>query len=147
MIYVWLAVVILSIVVEAVTNELLTIWFAIAGLICVILSAFQIEWYITLPVFIAVSMALILGLRKISIKLLNKKCDDKTNADAVFGKKFVLLSKISLNQPGTIKVNDVVWNVLTENNGEVVEEGSLVKVLRLSGNKYIVEPIINEEQH
>ena len=145
MIYVWLAVVILSIVVEAVTNELLTIWFAIAGLICVILSAFQIEWYITLPVFIAVSMALILGLRKISIKLLNKKCDDKTNADAVFGKKFVLLSKISLNQPGTIKVNDVVWNVLTENNGEVVEEGSLVKVLRLSGNKYIVEPIINEE--
>lgn len=145
MIYVWLAVVILSVVVEAVTNELLTIWFAIAGLICVILSAFQIEWYITLPVFIAVSTALILGLRKISIKLLNKKCDDKTNADAVFGKKFVLLSKISLNQPGTIKVNDVVWNVLTENNGEVVEEGSLVKVLRLSGNKYIVEPIINEE--
>ena len=145
MIYVWLAVVILSVVVEAVTNELLTIWFAIAGLICVILSAFQIEWYITLPVFIAVSTALILGLRKLSIKLLNKKCDDKTNADAVFGKKFVLLSKISLNQPGTIKVNDVVWNVLTENNGEVVEEGSLVKVLRLSGNKYIVEPIINEE--
>ena len=144
-IYIWLGITVLALVVEALTNELITIWFAVGGLVSIILSAFGVQWYISTPIFLAISFALVLSLRKISLKLLNKN-NERINADAVFGKEFMLLSGISLNKAGTIKVNDVVWNVATENQQDVVPEGTLVEILYLKGNKYIVKPIKQNSQ-
>ena len=69
------------------------------------------------------------------------KTEIKTNADAVIGAEFTLLTDIGFNQTGTIKINGVVWNVNTENEKEEISAGTIVRVLRIQGNKYIVEKV------
>ena len=79
-----------------------------------------------------------LSFRKIVLKYLDKG-EIKTNADAVIGKEFVLETAIGFNQPGSIKVNGVVWSAITDDQKAEVPEGTVVTVKNLKGNKYIVE--------
>ena len=67
------------------------------------------------------------------------KGDVKTNADAAIGKEFILETAIGFNQPGSIKVNGVVWSAITEDQKTEVSEGTVVTVKNLKGNKYVVE--------
>lgn len=139
-IYVWLGITVLALIIEALTNDLVSIWFAGGGLAALILSACKVPWYINIAVFIVVSLALVLSLRKFALRFLDRG-EEKTNADAVFGKEYVLLTEIKLNCPGTIKVNDVIWSAVCEKQDEEVLAGTLVRVIRLKGNKYVVEPV------
>ncbi len=139
--YIWLSVTIVALMLEFITNEMITIWFAGGGLVSMILAACKLDWYITLPVFLVVSFVLLLCFRKAVIKYLDKN-KTFTNADAVIGKEFRLITPIGFNSPGTIKINDVIWNVICQDGFAEVAEGSLVKVLEIKGNKYIVEEVI-----
>ncbi|MBQ3492822.1 MAG: NfeD family protein [Clostridia bacterium] len=138
--YVWLGITAVALVIEFITSEMVSIWFAGGGLIAMIISAFGVEWYVHVPVFIALSLTLLLSFRKMALKYLDKG-DIRTNADSAIGKEFTLLSPISFNQAGTIKINDVIWSVITENANESLSEGTIVRVKSLKGNKYIVEKV------
>ena len=84
-----------------------------------------------------VSLVLLLSLRKIALKILLKNTDTKTNANEVIGKKFKLLTDIS-EDAGTIKINDVIWNVVSD-NGKPIKKGTVVEIIEIKGNKYIVK--------
>jgi len=139
-VYIWLAVIVFSVLIELATTELVSIWFVAGGVVALVLAACGLSWYIHLPVFIAVSLIFLICFRKIAMKSLLKK-DTKTNAEAVIGKEFTLLTSVTPNTPGTIKVNGVIWNVVTKNDMEEVKKGVLVKVKEIKGNKYIVEVV------
>ena len=139
-VYVWLAITAGALITEFLTADMVSIWFAGGGIVALSLALFDIAWYIHLPVFIVLSLVLLLTFRKLVMKKLIKG-DTKTNADAVIGLEFTLLTDIGFNQMGTIKVNGVVWNVNTEDEKEEVSAGSIVKVLKIQGNKYIVEKV------
>ncbi len=139
-VYIWLAVTVLALVVEFVTSEFVSIWFIGGGIVSMILSGVGIDWYIHVPAFFVVSLVLLLAFRKLAIEKLNKRTE-KTNAESVLGKEFKLLTPISFNQPGTIKVGDVVWSAVAVNDDAEIKEGTIVKIKALKGNKYIVEEI------
>ena len=139
-VYIWLAVIVFSVLIELATTELVSVWFVAGGIIALVLAACGLSWYIHLPVFIGISLIFLICFRKIAMKSLMKK-DMKTNAEAVIGKEFNLLSSLTPNSPGTIKVNGVIWNVVTKNDMEEVKKGTLVKVKEIKGNKYIVEVV------
>lgn len=136
--YIWLGITVLAVIVEFSTSEMISIWFAGGGLVSTILAGFWVSWYIQLPVFIVVSFVGMLVFRKYVMTKLNKNVE-KTNADSVIGKDFALLTPIKFNSTGTIKVNDVIWNVITANPNEEVKEGTIVTVKEIKGNKHIVE--------
>lgn len=138
--YVFIGVIVFSLVIEALTSDMVSIWFTGGGIVALILSVCGVVWYISVPVFIAVSLGLLLLFRKAALKKFSLK-DGKTNAQAVIGKEFELLSPIGFNKAGSIKVNGVVWSVVTENEHDEVKEGTIVKVINIKGNKYIVEVI------
>lgn len=138
--YIWLGVTALALILEFITSDMVSIWFVGGGIIAMILSACGLEWYVHLPVFIVVSLLSMLFLRKFAIKHLIKD-QEKTNADSVIDKEFVLLSAISFNQHGSIKVNDVVWTAVCEDDKAEIAEGTIVKVVGIKGNKYIVKEI------
>ena len=138
--YAYLIITAIALVIEFVTNEMVSIWFAGGGLVSLILSACNLPWMITMPVFFFVSLVLLLAFRKVVMKYLNKG-DARTNADSAIGKEYALLTPIEFNKPGTIKINDVVWSVTTEVQGETIAEGTIVRVIALKGNKYIVEKV------
>ena len=73
-----------------------------------------------------------------------KKLNVKTsnlNADSVIGKEYILLTEIGFNKPGSIRVNDVVWSAISENEMDEIAEKSKVRIIGLRGNKYIVEEV------
>lgn len=141
MIWVWLAVVAVSLIIEFITWDLTSIWFAVAGLISLILSAIDgINWIWQLGVFIVLSALLIIFVRQICKKLL-LKTDEKTNVDAFIGKRTKLLTSIGENENfGTLKFNGVVWNATAEDNSQIAEQ-SEVEIVKVDGNKMIVKKV------
>ena len=137
-VYIWLGITALALIVEFITSEIVSVWFAGGGLIAMILAILGVGWYITLPVFIVLSVVFMLCFRKIAMRYFLKG-DAKTNADIAIGQEFTLLSDIEFGKSGTIKVNDVVWNVITENEHEVIKKGKIVVPKYIKGNKYVVE--------
>ena len=137
-IYLWLAIIVIALVVEFCTNEMVSVWFAGGGLVAVILAAFEVPWEVCIPVFLVLSFVLLLCFRKVTMKYLNRNTA-RVNADSAIGKEYELLSAIEFNKAGTIKINDVVWNVTTEKQTDAISAGEIVKVVALKGNKYIVE--------
>ncbi len=138
--WVWLGVVVIATVIELVSLDMTSVWFAISGLVALVLSAFdKINWIVQLIVFVVLSAALIIGLRPIARKLLLKHMNEKTNADSLIGKKVYMLSTASFGQMGSVKIADVIWSAVPENEQETIEKGQIVEIVSISGNKLIVK--------
>lgn len=138
MIWIWLAVFIISLVVEAATQDLVSIWFAIGSIVGIILSLLEVPYYIEIIVFAVVSLALLILTRPVVKKLLQGQIR-MTNSDELIGKSYQLLTNVSKLEAGTIKINDVYYQaVLPEEDNEEIEAGTIVKVVAISGNKVVV---------
>ena len=137
-VYIWLAVTAAALVIEFLTTEMVSVWFAGGGLVAMLLAGLDLGWYYHVPVFIVVSFALMLCFRRLVMKKLNKG-EVKTNADSAIGKEFELLSNIGFNQTGSIKVNGVVWTAVAEDDHTEIPAGKTVVALKIEGNKYIVK--------
>lgn len=137
MIWIWLGVIVLATLIEILTMDITSIWFALAGFVAMILAIFPvINWYVQLAVFFVVALVCLIALRPFAKKMLAKK-NSKTNVDALVGRKTKLLTACDFETFGTVKFGDVVWNVLAEND-DSIEAGSIVVVQRVEGNKLIV---------
>ena len=139
-VYVWLGITAGALILEFVTNQMVSIWFAGGGVVAMVLAAVGLDWYIHLPVFIALSLVLMLSFRKMVLKKFDNG-DVRTNADAILGKDYKLLTAITFDTPGTIKVNDVIWNAVAAEEGKEIPEGAIVRIIDIRGNKYIVEEV------
>lgn len=136
-IWIWLAIIVVCVVVEASTMELVSCWCIGGAIVALILAICNVgvEWqWITFGI---VSVVLLLSFRKIALKYLQKK-EEHTNADAEFGKTTELLTPIKKSQNGTIKIRDIIWSATTADHSEI-EAGTIVKLINIEGNKYIVE--------
>ena len=70
--YIWLGVVAVTLIVEFLTMELVSVWLSIGALVAMILAACGVGYEIQIVVMIIVSISCLLGLRKITLKFLNK---------------------------------------------------------------------------
>lgn len=137
-VYVYLGITVFALIVEFLTTDLTAIWFAGGGFVALIVSAFVPEWFVHLPIFVAVSFILLFMFRKLLLAKMNKKVE-RMNADSAIGKKFVLLEDIAFNKLGAIKVNGVVWSAVATDPNKSINKSAVVKVVGLNGNRYIVE--------
>lgn len=137
MFWIWVAVIAVAVVVEALSAQLLSIWFALGGLAALITSFITENKAIQIIVFLAVSLitlAIIFPLAKKSLKTEHVK----TNADRYIGKLAVVTEDISnIDAKGQVKVDNQIWSARSE-DGSAISAGSQVKVLRIEGVKLIV---------
>ena len=137
LIVVWLVIFVVSVIIEACTTELVSIWFSAGSIIALILSAIpNVPFYIPIIVFIVISLTLLLCLRPIIKKMLNKNTLN-SNIDEIIGKKG---NDVDL---GTVKIHGVLWNALSLDNVPI-SKGSHVIVKNVNGNKLIVKEIKKE---
>lgn len=140
MIIIWLCVCIGCLVLEAITTEVVSIYFsfgALVSMICAITGV--IPFYPQLFIFIGVAFVTLLTTRPIFLKYI-KTNEVKTNVDSLVGKRFTLIKAITSNERGEVKINGVVWNVVT-NDSSTIDLDSIVEVLSLDGSKLIVKKI------
>ena len=137
-IWIWVGVIAVSFLVEFSTMEMVSIWTGIGGICALILAALKVKYEIQLIVFFVVSIVLLLSLRKLALKYLLKNNNQKVGTDRVVGTKTKLLTAITPDDAGTIKVNGVVWSAITE-NGEPLAVNTIVEIVEIRGNKFVVK--------
>ncbi len=137
--WIWGIVTAFALVVEFLTADLITIWFAAGGLITLLVVALapNLPWVWQLVIFVGVSVVLLLCTRKICLKLLHSD-NIKTNTEALIGDKFKVES---VNENYTYhKINGVSWQVFAV-EGETLKEGVEVEICEIKGNKLIAKRI------
>ncbi len=135
--FIWLAVVILSVVVEASTFTLVSVWFIPAALISMILAFCSVDLWIQLVVFIAVSLLLIIFMKPIFKNIFGVK-PIATNADAVIGERAVVIEPIdNLAGSGQVKVKGQVWTARAHDKDATYEKDEVLSVIAIEGVKLI----------
>lgn len=143
LIFLWLGVIIASIVIESISYDFVSIWFGVGGIVSMILAIIDsttkltINWAVQLGVFVGVSLILVIIARPIMKKYL-KRNDTKTNIDTIVGKHGVVLDAISVDGRGTVKVDGVIWTAVA--NEDIISDEK-IEVLAVEGNKLIVKGI------
>ncbi len=135
--YIWLSATVVTLILEFITFDLVSVWFSIGCFIAMILAACKVGYEIQIVVMVVVSLSCVLGLRKIALKWLSKD-NEKTNLDLVIGKKVKLLTKITQDEMGTVKLNGVTYSAKTSNEEEI-EANEYVIIEKIEGNKLIVK--------
>ena len=141
MFWIWLAVIVITAVVELVTTELVSIWFTFGAIIPFVLAttnAVGFEWQIL--IFVVVSAVLILSLRNVTKKFLLKNANYKSNVDSLVGKQCRMLAKTDFETVGCVKINDVEWSAVSV-DGKKIEKDEIVEVVKVNGNKLMVKKL------
>lgn len=136
---IWIGLFIVLIIIELCTVGLTTIWFAAGALAALLANVLGATIFIQILVFFAVSCILLIFTRPWAVKHLNKK-RVKTNYESEIGKVIKLTQKVdNINQTGKSIVDGQEWTVRSSSDAAVLEEGTLAKVVAVSGVKLIVE--------
>ena len=136
---IWLGLFIILIVIELFTVGLTTIWFAGGALTAMIAGIFGADILTQILIFLAVSCVLLIFTRPWAMKHLNQK-RVRTNYESEIGKIIKLTEKVdNRNQTGKSIVDGQEWTVRSKDDREILEEGTLAKVIAVSGVKLIVE--------
>ena len=134
---VWVVIMVVFLVVEAATAGLTCIWFAIGALAALIAALFGAPIWLQLVWFFVVSVVTLYFTRPLVLKYVNSR-SQPTNADMVIGKEALVTEAIdNVESAGAVAVEGKVWTARSE-NGEPIEVGSIVTVLRIEGVKLIV---------
>jgi len=138
--YFWVFVVILSVIIEAATMGLATIWFAFGGLAAWIVQLMNFSFVFQIFTFLIVSSVLLIFTRPFAIKHL-KVGKTATNVDGLIGKTGKVVEGIdNINAKGKIKISGQIWTSRSENE-EMLKVDQLVEVVRVEGVKLIVKKI------
>ena len=138
---VWSCVIALALLIEFLTFDLITIWFAGGGIIALILAACGVLWMYQLAAFFVVSLICILLLRNIFKKYIHIKTTP-TNIDVNIGHRARLLSDV-IDGKSEIKINDIFWTVVCEQD---LKAGETVEITGINGNKFSVVKAQQEDK-
>lgn len=142
MIWVWLFVFVTAIVVEAMTQEFVSIWFSVGALVAMIFCSFEwMPFWGEIIIFSVISL-LSLGLTRPLVKKLTARGTRYTNVDEFVGKRTKLEKEVTKFLPGEIKVNGVIYSaILMEDVEDSISTDSIVEIVALKGNKIVVKKI------
>lgn len=132
---IWFIVFIVMLVIEILTVNLVSIWFAIGALSAMLTAYFTESIFIQIVVFILVSIISLL-ITKPLVKKFKGFDITPTNSDRVIGKTGEVIKRIGKNNYGEVKIFGNTW---TATSKEELEVGDKVKVLNIEGVKLIVE--------
>ncbi|MCR5217650.1 NfeD family protein [Treponema sp.] len=131
----WLAIVVISTVIEALTFALTTIWAALAALLMVFISFTPIPFVWQLIIFLIITIALILFTRPFAIKKL-KVGKEVTNVAAIVGQEVIVVDEISKFKKGSVKSSGgILWTAALENpDDQLIASSQICTVISVEGN-------------
>ena len=138
----WLLAAIGFVVLEAMTLNLVSIWFAVGSaaalLSCLVVASFRVQ----AVVFIAVSILCLLALKPLCARL--RKPPTATNGDRALGREARVLTPVSAQQTGRVRLDGVDWSARCATPGDTLTPGQACRVTEIHSNLIIVEPILTE---
>ena len=133
----WLIVIIICCFLEAITVNLVSVWFIASGIVALIASFFTDSLEIQLGIFVILGIFLLVTTRKPLQKLVNQK-KEKTNVDRIFDMTGIVTKEISKNKSGEVKIDGKYWTAISD---ETIPVNSIVKVLSINSTKLKVKKV------
>lgn len=140
MLWVWCAVILVAVIMEASTPlQLCSIWAAAGAVVSLILELCGVDMTIQVIVFFVVTIVLIALTRPLAKKMTRFK-KSATNADMNIG-KVGKVTKVTDEELGLfrVRVENNDWSAITEDK-TIPPVGSEISVLRIEGVKLVVAP-------
>lgn len=135
----WAVVILIMIVVETQTIQLVCIWFAVGAIAAFVAAWVELSMTAQLLVFVISSIVLLVLTRPILKKTMVSKIA-KTNADLDIGETATVIEEID-NAKGTGRASrqGVDWSAVSA-TGEIIPAGTLVIIQEIKSTKLIVVP-------
>ena len=138
--YIWLAVIVLCVVIEALTLDLCAIWFAVGGVAALVAASLSLEVVTQLIIFVLFSAVLLVLMRPFCRRFLKTK-KEPTNADRVIGETAYVTEQIdNIRETGAVKVLGAEWSARSRDDS-IIPSGAKVKVVEIRGVKAVVEKV------
>ena len=138
--YIYSAIIILSLIIEASTSILVAIWFIPGALSGILLSLLNVNIPTQIVVFFVVSFTLMVLFYKKLRDIIASKTE-KTNIDALIGKEAVAEEDISYLKPGRVKVNGMSWSAYIKKGDEEIKKNDTVRILSIDGVKLLCQKL------
>ncbi|MFA5542852.1 MAG: NfeD family protein [Bacilli bacterium] len=143
MLILWIVLIVITIIIELETSDLITVWFTLGAIAALISSAFDADPMLQVAIFIGVSLILIVLTRPLTKKMMKTEIV-RTNADKVIGMQAVVTKVINPDEIGEVKVDNSLWRAISLDN-QAINVGERVTVNAISGIKLIVTKLDKEE--
>lgn len=143
--YIWLALMLIFLVVEAACAiHLVSIWFAAGSLVAMVVSQLGGPLWLQILLFALVSCGLLACLWPFTKKFLNPHLV-KTNVDSVIGAQGYVTTDIdNVRAQGKVKLGSMEWSARST-SGDPIRTGTLVQADRVEGVKVFVSPVKVQE--
>ena len=133
--FLWLAAVVGFLLLEASTFSMTSVWFAVGSAAALLTCLFTDSFRAQALVFIVVSILCLLAFRPLAAKLRQKTTP--TNGDRNLGREATVLTTVTADLPGRVRLDGVDWNARSE---QTIPAGSLCVVLSVDGATLTVRP-------
>ena len=137
-IFVWIIFAVFMLICEALTSQLVSIWFVLGAAAAAVTSFFTDNLLIQSVVFIAVSLVCLAATRPLVKKYVSSK-KEPTNSDRLIGRVgIVKMDLVNLKGEGQVNVDGKIWSAKSADGCEI-KTGANVRVTGIEGVKLVVE--------
>ncbi len=139
----WLGVIVIALIVEGLTTDMVSIWFAPGALVAMILAVFGVHVVIQIVACIVISIALMILAKTVFKRFLNKRGDKvDTSVEAHTGRMAVVEEEINNRaDTGVVKINGQLWSARMEDDSQIATKGTQVQVVRVQGTRLICKTV------
>lgn len=132
-VWIWLGIIVILSIIEAVTVELVSVWFIASAIVSLILQVLGLDFKLCFIIFVLLGIVLMITTRKYLLKLLQVK-KTSTNIDRIIGMKALVTKDIK--DVGEVKVDGKIWTAVSD---EILSAGDYAKVLEINSTKLKVK--------
>ena len=140
----WLAAAVFFLVVEASTVSMTSVWFAIGAAAALLTCLFTGSLRAQALVFIVVSALCLWAFRPLAAKLRRKATP--TNADRNLGREATVLTPVTAEVSGRVRLDGVDWNARCLTPGDRLEPGERCRITEIHSTLLLVEPVLTESR-
>ena len=130
---IWLILIVVLIVAEVATYQLVAVWFALGAVASLLASLMGASGTVQLITFVVVSL----------LSLIQSAPKEKTNADRIIGQTAVVIHPISSEQRGRVEIEGQDWSAAAVNKEESFATGQKVQIVRIEGVTVYVKALEN----
>lgn len=137
----WFLIIVILVIIEFLTINLVTIWFIIGSLFAFISAFLTDKFNYQFIVFVLFSLISVIFIKN-NLKYFFDFKKTATNADSLIGQVCIVTEEINnLINMGKVIIGDNVWSALSNDENVIIKLGAKVKILEIRGVKVIVEEI------
>ena len=138
----WLIAAVGFLMLEGAPVSMTSIWFAIGAAAALLSCLFTESFRVQAVLFTAVSVLCLLAFRPLAARL--RKTPTATNGDRNLGREAVVLTPVTAETPGRVRLDGVDWNARCATPGDTLTPGDRCRVTEIHSTLLIVEPVLTE---